>query len=76
MNNEDFEKIIENSETAVLKNEDGIAFMKFFDDRYNFGGMNITVYIDKDKVVVYDDDENELIYEDYITKSVRDEEVM
>ena len=71
---EDFEKIIENSETAVLKNGDARAFMRFFDDRYSYDDMNITVYIDKDKVVVYDD-ENELIYEDYITKSVRDEEM-
>ena len=75
MNREDFEKIIENSETAVLKNEDAIAFMKFFDDKYSYEGMNITVYIDSNKVAVYDDDENELIYEDYITKPLTDEEV-
>ena len=72
---EDFEKIIEEEKTAVLKNEDARAFMRFFDDRYSYDDMNITVYIDKDKVVVYDDDENELIYEDFITKPVTDDEV-
>jgi len=56
------------SRTVILKHNKAISFMREFDERYKYKYMNITVYINKDKVTVYDESDNTLIYEDFIKR--------
>lgn len=50
----------------ILKDEEARRFMLAFDERYEYNALHMTAYIDERMVTVYDDNDNTLIYEDFI----------